>query len=242
MPLYSVKMRASLDGTHISGAERIVDAADVSDVCAAMSRRALAHPKGCPDTVNVTVREVDPDAIVRVPFLPWDAAECADEAEARETVLGYIRACTPRAEAAWDLVTSVRNMRGAVLFDAATGERLEPDQARGVRVTNMDAVRIADDAHAVAERTPAKDRVTEARVLAAKVAHHPAVLAEVCISDDPDYTTGYVSTKDIGYVRIPNMKPLGSEIGGRVFIVDAEQLEGLITYLEETPVLVGGDE
>lgn len=41
MVLYSVKMRSSADGAHISGAERIVEEDEVAGVCAAMSRGRL---------------------------------------------------------------------------------------------------------------------------------------------------------------------------------------------------------
>ena len=238
MALFSVKMRSSADGTHISGAERIVEEREVPDVCAAMSKRALTHGKGQPDAITVTVTALDGD-VAQIPALPIREARCADTAEARDTVITALAPLTPHADHAWQLLTSVRDMRGAILFHAATGARLEPDHARGVRVTSMDA------AIATGERPEAhsgKTRVTDALVLASKVAHHPAVLAEVCISDDPDYTTGYVASTELGYLRVPNMKPDGSDIGGRLFVVDTDDPVDLITFLEHTPVLVGGTE
>lgn len=235
MALFSVKMRSSALGTHISGAERIVKEREVPDVCAAMSRRALAHGKGQPDAITVTVTAIDGE-VSHIPALPITEAQCADTAEARDTVINALAPLTPHADHAWQLLTSVRDMRGAMLFHAATGARLEPDHARGVRVTSMDA------ATATGERPEAhsgKTRVTDALVLASKVAHHPVVLAEVCISDDPDYTTGYVASREMGYLRVPNMKPAGSPIGGRLFVVDTDAPADLIDYLEHTPVLVG---
>ena len=50
--LYSVKMRASSAGVHVSGAEKIVSAAAVSKVASRLVERALAHPKGTPDFVR----------------------------------------------------------------------------------------------------------------------------------------------------------------------------------------------
>ena len=228
-------MRSSALGSHISGAERIVEEREVPDVCAAMSQRALAHGKGKPDSITVTVTAIDGE-VAHIPALPITEAHCADLAEARATVIDALTPLTPHAAEAWELLTGVRDMRGAILFHAATGARLEPDQARGVRVTSMDA------ATATGERPEAhsgKTRVTDALVLASKVAHHPAVLAEVCISDDPDYTTGYVASTQLGYLRVPNMKPAGSPIGGRLFVVDTDDSADLIDYLEHTPVLVG---
>lgn len=235
MALFSVKMRSSALGTHISGAERIVEEREVPDVCAAMSQRALAHGKGKPDSITVTVTAIDGE-VAHIPALPITEANCADPVEARATVIEALAPLTPHAAEAWELLTGVRDMRGAILFHAATGARLEPDQARGVRVTSMDA------ATATGERPEAhsgKTRVTDALVLASKVAHHPDVLAEVCISDDPDYTTGYVASTELGYLRVPNMKPGGSPMGGRLFVVDTDDPADLIDYLEHTPVLVG---
>ncbi|MHC2848789.1 6-carboxyhexanoate--CoA ligase [Corynebacterium mucifaciens] len=238
MSLFSVKMRSSAEGMHISGAERIVEADEVADVCAAMSRRALSHSKGTPDSITVTVAAIDGE-IMRVPALAITEAACEDPREARDTVINTLAPLTPHAADAWELLTGVRDMRGAILFHAETGHRLEPDRARGVRVTSLDA------AAATGQRPEAgsgKARVTEALVLASKVVHHPSVLAEVCISDDPGYTTGYVATKSLGYVRVPNMKPAGSAVGGRLFLVDGRDTGGLIHYLEHTPVLVGDTE
>lgn len=235
MALFSVKMRSSALGSHISGAERIVEEREVPNVCAAMSTRALAHSKGQPDSITVTVNAIDGD-VAHIPALPITEACCADPAQARDTVIEALAPLTPHAANAWEMLTGVRDMRGAILFHAETGTRLEPDSARGVRVTSMDA------AAATGERPEArsgKTRVTDALVLASKVAHHPSVLAEVCISDDPDYTTGYVASRKLGYLRVPNMKPAGSHMGGRLFVVNTDDPADLITYLEHTPVLVG---
>ena len=57
----------------------------------------------------------------------------------------------------------------------------------------------------------------EALVLATKVQSCPGIVGELCWSDDPDYTVGYVACNGI-YHRIPNMKEMGNPIGGRVFL------------------------
>ena len=77
-------------------------------------------------------------------------------------------------------------------------------------------------------------------MLATKVAHHPNIVAELCISDDPDYVTGYIAAKEIGYVRITTLKPLGSSDGGRVFLFRGNQAElaDCIDYLQHPKVLV----
>ena len=105
-------------------------------------------------------------------------------------------------------------MRGAVLLDADTLERLEPDLERGVRATMMDAAESDSGAHC----SPCKNHYAEAMVLAAKVANAPGLVAELCISDDPDYVTGYIASKTLGYVRIAPLKKVGSPFGGRIFL------------------------
>ena len=66
---YSVKMRAARAGVHTSGAEKIVPAASVPKIAALLAERALAHPKGSPDFLNIKV-EAQSDDIIRIMSLP----------------------------------------------------------------------------------------------------------------------------------------------------------------------------
>jgi 6-carboxyhexanoate--CoA ligase len=124
-------------------------------------------------------------------------------------------------------------MRGAMLYDIATDSRLEPDQLRGVRATYMDALHSS-----VVDST--KNHFNEAIVLATKVANAPGIVAELCISDDPNYITGYVASKELGYIRIMKMKEMGDENGGRIFLFDSRKAkaEDCIEYLQKKKVLV----
>ena len=63
---------------HISGAERIVAGADVPAIAAELTRRALGHPKGQPDSIHISVEALDEDALLRIPALPARALPCAD--------------------------------------------------------------------------------------------------------------------------------------------------------------------
>ena len=122
-----------------------------------------------------------------------------------------------------------RSMRGAMLVDAITGERLDTGD-RGVRVSHMDSF----DSHALGDN----EHMREALVLASKVQSADGIVGELCWSDDPDYTVGYVACNGV-YHRLPHMKELGSDIGGRVFFVQPDiDSESVITYLEKSPVLV----
>ena len=72
-----------------------------------------------------------------------------------------------------------------------------------------------------------------------KVSSCNHVIAELCISDDPDYTTGYVASRDFGYTRIPHIKNKGNKSGGRVFFVkEGVDIRNVIGYLEKKPVVI----
>ncbi len=244
MDYYSLKMRASQQigegdqkrEQHISGAERIVSREAVEAVCSAMARRALTHSKGDPDFINIKIEKVCEKDIQILKALPvtrvdvnsWQqgldkAFELIDEA----AELKDFRKKLP------ELLRETFPMRGAMLYDIATGERLEPDHERGVRATYMDALRSSDvDSQ--------KNHFNEAIVLATKVANAPGMVAELCISDDPEYVTGYVASKELGYVRIMKMKEMGDENGGRIFLFDSRKAktEECIEYLQKKKVLV----
>ena len=75
-------------------------------------------------------------------------------------------------------------------------------------------------------------------MLASKVASVKGTIAELCWSDDPFYTTGYVASKKLGYVRIPHLKYEGDYRGGRVFFVYNVNIIDYIEEIEKTPVLI----
>ena len=102
-----------------------------------------------------------------------------------------------------------------------------------MRVTYLDAARDR-------ETGPEKQHFREALVLATKVAHQNNILGELCISDDPDYVTGYFASRALGYVRITKMKEPGSPKGGRIFLFrgSREEAEACVRYLEGAKVLV----
>jgi len=133
-------------------------------------------------------------------------------------------------------------MRGAMLVDAQSGQRLEPDRARGVRASRMDLTPAAEQElrRGLAALGLDNAHVREALVLAAKVLSAPGIVAELCWSDDPAYTAGYVAAPALGYVRFPYLKPFGEERGGRAFFVRREGLDlaALIEHLERSVLLV----
>lgn len=254
MDYYSLKMRASQqagDGEqrhkqHISGAERIVARENVEAVCSAMVRRAMTHSKGDPDFINVKIEKVHESDIQILKALHVTRINVDTWQEGLEKAFDLIGQAVDSAasNAGGSTINDFANklpellretfpMRGAMLYDIATGRRLEPDQTRGVRATYMDALR----GNAV---DSCKNHFNEAIVLATKVANAPGIVAEICISDDPEYVTGYVATKELGYVRIMKMKEIGDENGGRIFLFDSRKADAqeCIRFLQEQKVLV----
>ena len=232
---YSVKMRASSDGHHVSGAEKIVSVASVSKVASRLVERALSHERGTPDFINVKIESL-PSDIFRLKALPVKTHVVATPAEGRALAARLLsEAGIANAGEIMARFSETHSLRGAMLLDADTLERLEPDQSRGVRATYM------DDAAALAKGTAGvKNHYAEAIVLATKVQNAPNIIAEICVSDDPDYVTGYVATRELGYRRITVLKEKGDPNGGRIFLYRGPRdgVAKTIEFLEKTPVLV----
>ena len=246
--LYSVRMRSAeggaheVGGRHISGAERIVSQERVEETSSAMLKRAFSHTRGQADFINIVVEKIRSDDIRNVPLLPIRTVVGRDVVEGHEALQKTLQEAGVTGMAAQkgikELLMLPDSMRGAMLLCAVTGRRLDPTQARGVRVSRMD---IADEdgfVRMLEGDNINNTHVREALVLASKVAAAPGMVAELCWSDDPEYTTGYVAST-AGYTRIPHCKPMGSAIGGRVFFVKPDTQLVLITdYLEQQPVMV----
>ena len=236
--LFSVKMRASRQennrSLHVSGAERIVALTGLEQVCQQLIERALHHAKGEADAINLKVEKVRPEELLYLEALPVTTVEVATYQEGRAKLAGLLAdAGVHNYEAILAKMQDTWGMRGAMLLNVDTLERLEPDLERGIRATYMDlAGELEDSEH--------KNHFREALVLATKVAHHPNIIGELCISDDPDYVTGYIASKEMGYVRITRLKAMGCPDGGRIFLYrgSKEEVAGCIKYLQEQRVLV----
>ena len=237
--LFSLKMRAAADGRHISGAEKIVAPEDLPVHMRCLLERALHHANGEPDFINFKLERLSAGSILHLDALPVRslAADTPEDGLARMRDL-LASLGIARAGEIVGLLRGLRGMRGAALLDADTLERLDSDPSRGVRATVMDAARSPSETPSSA----AKNHYAEAMVLAAKVANAPGIVAELCISDDPDYVTGYIASKSLGYVRIAPLKQLGSPAGGRIFLYRGTRADvaRTIDFLEKRPVVVHG--
>ena len=237
MDLYSIKMRAAKGGRHISGAERIVSRETIPAAAAALAERALCHAHGCADFINIRAEAVAENETTYLEALKVSARPAGSIDATLKIMEGLLAEIVPAQKAGKiiELFKGLTPMRGAVLYDIRTGRRLEPDKERGIRVTYMDA---ADNTSITA--AAAKNHFREALVLATKVVNAPGMLAELCMSDDPDYVTGYFASKEHGYVRLCPIKEKGSGRGGRIFVFDSAKAgaQAAIHYLEKEKVLV----
>jgi len=246
--LYSLRMRAAQGGAHeaggrhISGAERIVSYEKVETVTNEMLQRAFTHTRGQADFINVIVEKIEEEAVTYAPLLSVDAVMCSDVTASHVAAQSSLIEAGVSFLAAQCGITALVNLResmgGAILLCAVTGRRLDKAGEKGVRVSRIDIENEEEYIGMLGNQGLHNMHVREALVLASKVAAAPGMVAELCWSDDPEYTTGYVaSTK--GYTRIPYCKALGSSIGGRVFFVKPDvNLEMLQHYLKHQPVLV----
>ena len=237
--LYSVRMRAAQGGPHekgghhISGAERIVKLEEVGAIAQSLADRALYHSKGTADFINITVDVIPSNEITYIDCLQVEEHRANTIAEAHQLAIELLQGTHITEVAIQNAMTFLKeldsSMRGAMLVDATTGKRIDIGN-RGVRVSHMDSF----DSESLGDN----EHMREALVLASKVQSAEGIVGELCWSDDPDYTVGYVACNGI-YHRIPKMKELGSHIGGRVFFVRSEiDRESVIEYLEKATVLV----
>jgi len=248
--LNSIRMRAERDSIHISGAERLVPTSQLDDTAAAMLQRALQHPRGPVSRINIHVEAVSAGDVQtgRLPNLY--AHHVQTWQQGRGLALQFLSAAGVVAKAAEQAMQSLargagpdgQSMRGAMLVDADSGQRLEKDFSRGVRASRMDLSQAARDC--LLEKLQVhglnNPHVVEALTLAAKVIAAPEVVAELCWSDDPDYLAGYVASAKYGYQRINLLKPLGEERGGRAFFVrcQKDRLDAFVEWIERQPFLI----
>ncbi|MDR3602911.1 MAG: 6-carboxyhexanoate--CoA ligase, partial [Desulfosporosinus sp.] len=238
MELYSLKMRASnsKDGIekHISGAEKIVSEDNIGTYVEALLTRALHHSKGKANFINLKIEKVNKEDILYLDSLPVSTVQVDTYQAGLKRVVALLEQMNiANAKEIIKKINATYNTRGAILLDVDTLERLEPNQERGIRATYMDA-----DNSSMSENIEVKNHYNEAIVLATKVAYAPNIIGEICISDDPDYITGYVASKETGYVRITKLKEKGSQEGGRIFLYRGElsAVPSCLDYLEKQKV------
>ena len=228
-------------GRHISGAERLVNKEDLEKVAAQMIERALTHTKGEADFINIVIDKLNPNEVHKIKCLPIKSIETSDAdsgKKAAKKVLFDSGVNDIAIEKVFNLLKNLKSsMRGAMIVDAKTGKRLDDHGDRGVRVSRMDIADEKSFSKFLLKQGYDNLHIREAIVLASKVLATPGIIAELCWSDDPEYTAGYVATKEC-YTRFTDIKPLGNDIGGRVFFVENVAIESAIAFLEQEPVQI----
>lgn len=246
MDLISIRMRAEdRNGHHVCGAEGIYKPNQSSAMVEQFTRRALAHPKGPSDSITITIEKLKQSPL-HISSLPVSTIPCTDTEESRAVIKKLLTTrCEISAQAVSRALRMIFNprinpMRGAALMDAQSGRRLEPDRRRGVRASHLGITPRAQQTLSRRLSPLGIDTTTvrEALILASKVASCEGVIAELCVSDNPDYTTGYVASPTLGYVRIMNIKQPGSAGGRVVFLRPHADIPAVMQYLQQTPVLI----
>jgi 6-carboxyhexanoate--CoA ligase len=228
---------------HISGAEGMYEEKEVAKIIRKYTLRALGHQKGRPDSVVISLEEIKqrPQSIQS---LPVRTLVCRSPLQARGVLRKILNSCgiSDRAiNTSFAVIDNSNTMRGAALVLSKSGRRKEQDKERGIRASRLGISRYADKilSRNLEEHLINNTTVKEAIILASKVAACREVTAELCISDDPGYTTGYISSKKCGYVRIPNIKKKGQRTGGRVFFIEENaDIASVTGFLEKTPVII----
>ncbi len=241
-PLFCLKMRASetVDNkpVHISGAEKIVTEKELMSYTNSLIERGLHHAKGNADFINLKVEKINSEDVIYLDALDVTTVEVDTWQDGISEVYKFLNDLKiSNPDGILEILKETYAMRGAMLLDVNTLERLEPDLNRGIRATYMDRDRSENNSKAFE-----KDHFLEAIVLATKVINCPGIIGEICISDDPDYVTGYVSSKIHGYRRITKMKEMGSPNGGRIFLYngDSQNIDEAISFLQNEKVIVRG--
>ena len=234
-------------GKHISGAERILREDEVEQELINVYRRAITHERGKPDFINFKIEEIDEDEIIYKKRLKINQHHVDSKEEGLNLAKEFLKENSVSEESAEKGIQSILDLEdsihGAMLIDKDSGERLDNKGIRGVRVTGIASADITKYKESLKNDGREGLHLEEALILASKIASCKGIVAELCWSDDPSYVIGYIGTKE-NYERIPILKDKGNPVGGRVFFVDANQLnddytlDDLIAYLEKQVVLI----
>jgi len=235
--MFSIRMRSSLCGKHVSGAERIGKYKEIKDIVYELLERPKEY-----DEINVKIERVEVKEIDRA--LPIKSYTFKDVEEARGFTVSLLEQEGIKASVLKKLFRELDtgaspeggNMRGAMLVDIESGERIEPDKSRGIRTIKVDWNLRKEIIKYLLEKGYTL-RTVDALAIATKNIHC-GVVAEVCWSDDPDYTTGYVASRKLGYTRISPLKKRGNPYGGRIYFVKRKERDRVIKCLEEEAFLI----
>ena len=251
--MYSIKMRSSKGGPHeeggkhISGAERVLWEDEVEEELINVYRRAITHEKGKPDFINFKIEAINEEDILYKKRLNIIQHSVNSKEEGLELAKKLLVKNGVSEKSAIKSIEALHNlkesMHGAMLIDKDSGERIDNNGIKGIRVTGIASADVTKYKESLKNDGREGLHLEEALILASKIASCKGIVAELCWSDDPSYVIGYVGTNDT-YERIPILKDKGDPVGGRAFFVDTTQLnddytlDDIIDYLEKQVVLI----
>ncbi|MBL7573943.1 6-carboxyhexanoate--CoA ligase [Staphylococcus saccharolyticus] len=222
--MYSIKMRASNEDIHISGAETMCEFDDLENYLKKHFNKAFYHENGTIDFLNLKIEKVkEPIQILRVLPVIEDLDDTLEQLAKQTGVSEYA------LNKGFEYIKNDINYSGAIILSARTGHRLDNTGNRGIRVSNL--------AFKTCKRNgEISERVKDARALATCMNTFEGVKAELCVSDDLNYTTGYYASSKLGYHIIFNIKKKATRQVGRIIFVDDHiDLNQYITFLESIP-------
>ncbi len=112
---------------------------------------------------------------------------------------------------------------GAIILSAQTGQRLDSTEQRGIRVTHL--------AFKTCKRNgEISERVKDARALATCINTFEGVKAELCVSDDLHYTTGYYASPKLDIVESLILKKRYASRGRIIFVDEGINLNAYVSF------------
>ncbi len=252
--LFSIRMRAFSGERHLSGGEDLVGRGALAERLLALTEQGLNSTRNTdriPPSLNIRIEPVEKDSVVRGTLLP---VHCLESSSHQETVsfLSATMETIGRREAIdpvplWShfrrLIEGSEEGLSGASFLFPGGDRWIPE-GRGVRVTHfgiLPSIRQSLLEEANQHPSGSGRRFIDALQIASKIQSFPSSLLEICISDNPEYTTGYMAIRNFGYLRLPHIKSAGDPSGGRLILLskelDEEGQNEVVSFLSRTPVL-----
>ena len=249
----SIRMRIHRDGIHLSGAEDLVLEKDLGEKVHEFSRKLFPFLENAshlpPAQLIITVDPIPVGKIIERTLLPVQIMESHSETETLTKLHSLLSEILPNGSASGilDIFHSEilsKKVRNGALLVTPSGKYLMAEFPEGVRTTHVGCAsdlrkHLQQELSSLLQKP--YHRFLDALILSSKVLLFQDILLELCVSDDPHYSTGYMASRQFGYVRIPHLKPESHDMGGRLYVVKENvDLSNLLGFLRTTPVLFIG--